>query len=64
MPEARDLRIEKTPIEISGVKEITETRVLIILKDNTEIWLPRSQAERFKNQVFIPTWLANKMGIA
>jgi len=52
-------------IVISGVKEMTDKRVLVGLvekdrKGRDELWLPLSQAERFGNRVFISTWLGQK----
>ena len=59
---------EKTMIVISEVKKMTGKRVLVGLpkkdrKGRDELWLPLSQAERFGNRVFIPTWLSKRMKI-
>lgn len=55
------LKLEKTLIKISGVKEINEKRILVTLKETgEELWLPLSQAERFGDRVFIPDWLAER----
>jgi len=51
----------KTMIRISGVVHITDKRVKVILADTgEELWLPRKEAERFGNRVYIPDWLAQR----
>jgi len=51
----------KTMIRISGVADITDKRVKIILADTGEtIWLPRTETERYGNRVYIPDWLARR----
>lgn len=51
----------KTMIRISGVAEIQDKRVKVILANTGEqIWLPLKEAERFGNRVYIPDWLARK----
>ena len=51
-------------IRISGIHQVVEKRVEVILADTGEkIWLPISEAERYGNRVFIPMWLARKYGL-
>jgi len=51
----------KTAIRISGVIDITDTQVKVVMASTgEEIWLPLSQAERFGNRIFIPDWLARR----
>lgn len=54
---------EKTVIRIKNVEGIVGKRVKVILPDNSELLLPISQAERYGDRIFIPTWLAEKMGL-
>ena len=53
----------KTRIKIIKVKAIADKTVTVIRKNGEELRLPISQAERYGNRIFIPTWLAQKMGI-
>jgi len=51
----------KTMIRISGVQEITDKRVKVIVADTgKELWLPIECAERYGDRVFIPDWLARR----
>jgi len=58
----RFLHNMKTSIKIIKVKEIAENTVTVIKENGDELKLPISQTERFGNRVFIPTWLAQKIG--
>ena len=54
---------EKVMLRISGIHQVEEKRVEVILADTGDkIWLPISEAERFGTRVFIPLWLARKYG--
>jgi len=55
--------MEKTLIKITKIKEITDSQVLVVTESGADLKLPLSQVERFGNRVFIPTWLAERMGL-
>ena len=54
---------QKTLITITEVKEIVGKTITVIKENGAELKLPVSQAERFGNLVFIPTWPARKIGV-
>ncbi len=57
--------MEKYLIRITEVKDIVKKRVLVVREDNGEdLWLPISQVERYGNNVWIPRWLADRMGLS
>lgn len=59
------LKMEKYLIRITEVKDIVKKRVLVVKEsDGKDLWLPISQVERYGGQVWIPQWLADKMGLS
>lgn len=60
----KKINMEKHLIKIKEVKDIVNKRVLVVKEsDGEDLWLPISQVERYGADVFIPKWLADKMGL-
>ena len=54
--------MHKIFIQISEVRDVTDKRVCVVLKETgEELQLPISQVERYQDRVYIPTWLARKL---
>lgn len=58
-----DYYVEKTAIVFKEIIGYVGEKVEVELLNGDIILLPMSQAERHGGRIFIPTWLAKKMGL-
>lgn len=60
---ANKSQYQKTALEITGIGETTERKIVIILKDGRPVPIRRDLVEIYGNRAFVPKWLADKIKV-